>query len=123
MVEVIWKDVASIPQSPDAYTSSAIQESVNNILKTKPGERLFNPMFGCDLDSLLFEPIDEFTTLLIKQELLKCISRWDPRIRVSNATKVIAHEDQLEYQVTLVLECYGMEDDVILNFFLNKLEQ
>ena len=32
----------------------SIYQSLNNILTTKPGERVFNPEFGGELDDLLF---------------------------------------------------------------------
>lgn len=120
MVDILWRDISSIPIDANAPAVKAIQESVNNLLATVPGQKLFNPQFGCNLDSLLFETIDIFTALDIRQELIRCIQTWDPRILVSSLTKIEPDEDNNQYNVHLVLEIYGV-DPVTLNFSLNKL--
>lgn len=120
MVDILWKDLSSVPQDTNALDARAIQESINNLLSTVPGERLFNPSFGCDLDSLLFEVIDEFTSIQIKREIIRCIQTWDPRIMVSSETQVIPNPDDNQYSVTLVLTVYGIAS-TSLNFSLNRL--
>ncbi len=120
MVDILWKDLSSVPQDTNAKDSKAIQESINNLLSTVPGEKLFNPSFGCDLDSLLFEVVDVFTALQLKQELIRCIQTWDPRIMVDSTTQVLPNPDENQYSVMLVLIVYGIAN-TSLNFSLNRL--
>ena len=47
-----------------------IRESLYILLSTKPGERTFNSRFGCNLKSLLFDPIESENTAFI-QKIIK----------------------------------------------------
>ena len=60
-----FKDVALSfsrnPQTADINiltNESAIKQSVKNIVLTRPGEKLFEPLFGSDVSGLLFENFD-----------------------------------------------------------------
>jgi len=66
-----------------------VRESICIILRTRPGERLMRPDFGCGLDRYLFEPNNIATLRLIQEEVKDALTRWEPRIslddiRVSN---------------------------------------
>jgi len=58
----------------------AVMESVYNILLTQPGERVMNPLFGCDLNQYLFTLIDDVTAYLIVKEVYNAIINYEPRI-------------------------------------------
>lgn len=57
-----------------------VRESICIILRTKPGERVLLPEFGCGLDRYLFEPNSVSTLRLIQEEVKSALSRWEPRI-------------------------------------------
>jgi uncharacterized protein len=57
-----------------------VRESICIILRTKPGERVLMPLFGCGLDRYLFEPNSVSTLRLIQEEVKSALSRWEPRI-------------------------------------------
>jgi hypothetical protein len=59
-----------------------VRESLCIILRTRPGERLLRPEFGCGLDRYLFEPNDVATLRLIQEEVRRAITRWEPRVRL-----------------------------------------
>lgn len=58
-----------------------IAQSVRMILGTRPGERPFRPTFGTRLDQFAFENIDTTTCNLIRQEIVRSLQTWEPRIR------------------------------------------
>jgi phage baseplate assembly protein W len=65
------------------YDIADIYQSIDNILNTVPGERLFLPEFGCDLERYLFQLISEETGFSILGEVVKAINRWEPRVVVN----------------------------------------
>lgn len=61
-----------------------IRESIQIILMTEPGERLYRPDFGAGLGQLLFEPNTVTTHQLIRDRISKALARWEPRILVES---------------------------------------
>jgi phage baseplate assembly protein W len=61
-----------------------VRESICIILRTKPGERLLMPQFGCGLDRYLFEPNNLSTLRLIQEEVKTALGRWEPRISLDD---------------------------------------
>jgi phage baseplate assembly protein W len=61
-----------------------VRESICIILRTRPGERLMRPDFGCGLDRYLFEPNNTSTLRLIQEEIKQALARWEPRIRLND---------------------------------------
>lgn len=62
-----------------------IQQSMRDILLTRPGERLNMPEYGSRLFDLAFEPGDPPTNALLWIYTVKALSRWEPRIEVLSA--------------------------------------
>lgn len=61
-----------------------VRESICIILRTRPGERLMRPDFGCGLDRYLFEPNNVGTLRLIQEEVKQSLVRWEPRITLND---------------------------------------
>lgn len=61
-----------------------VRESISIILRTRPGERLMRPDFGCGLDRYLFEPNTISTLRLIQEEIKRALLRWEPRIALND---------------------------------------
>ena len=80
----IYRDVNEhTPTSkPFVEDLESVQQSITNILATKPGERLFKPEFGIDLEKYLFTIMSESTTFAIFDEIIVSIGRWEPRIKI-----------------------------------------
>jgi len=116
-----WIDV-SFSNKGKVESAEAIKSAIVNIISTTPGERLFLPRFGCNLEHILFEPVDEDTALLIRVELYQCLEDNDPRIRMlPNSTQIIPHPDDNLFEIYLHLEILGI-GDFIYRFNLNSLE-
>ncbi len=61
-----------------------VRESILVILRTRPGERLLRPDFGCGLDRYLFEPNSIATLRLIQEDVKQALTRWEPRITLDD---------------------------------------
>lgn len=57
-----------------------IRQSILILLSTTPGERVFHPNYGCNLQRFAFEPISYDLTRAIQSELYRVISSWEKRI-------------------------------------------
>jgi len=58
----------------------AVKGSIDNILRTSPGERVFLPTFALGLKNLLFEPINDRLLNRLSDSIKNSIEIWDDRI-------------------------------------------
>jgi phage baseplate assembly protein W len=59
-----------------------IEQAIEIILGTTPGERVMRPDFGCGIQELLFFPNNASTRGLIAYYVEEALKRWEPRIDV-----------------------------------------
>ncbi|MEU0226388.1 GPW/gp25 family protein [Streptomyces sp. NPDC006284] len=59
-----------------------IEEAMQLVLATAPGERPMRPEFGCAIHDLVFAPVNEQTAGRIQHEVYTSLDRWEPRIEV-----------------------------------------
>lgn len=66
----------------DAYDSAAILQSIENILLTVPGERVFEPEFGSPLMSIVFRNITSESGERLLDSLIAAVNKYEPRITI-----------------------------------------
>jgi phage baseplate assembly protein W len=98
----VLKDVQAI------FDVESVKNSVVNALLTSPGEKILNPTYGVDLRQYLFEPIDDFTTELIKDDIEIKLPTMEPRI-VLKSVNVIADEDNNQYNIELQIDVPSLD--------------
>lgn len=76
--------VAMVEQEPE------IEQAIRIILGTAPGERPMRPEFGCGIHDYVFAPGDGDTAGRIAHEVRAALSRWEPRIEVTDV--VVAYD-------------------------------
>ena len=85
---------------------AAIAQAITGLLLTRKGERPFQPELGCDVQNMLFEPLDYASAGTIKQEIRETVERYEPRVSV---TQIICEPDfddngyNVELQYTIVV--------------------
>ena len=62
--------------------ASAIKQSIVNLLLTNKGERPFNPDYGSNIRSYLFEPLDYATAGQVSASIEGTLAEFEPRIDV-----------------------------------------
>jgi len=84
----IWSDLHQ-SLAPDAQGNlrkatdvDAVRTSIDNILGTSPGERVFLPEFALGLRDMLFEPIDRNLVDRLSNQIKTKVEIWDPRVEV-----------------------------------------
>jgi phage baseplate assembly protein W len=59
-----------------------IESSLEILLSTRLGERVMQPKYGCNLDVLLFEPINTSLRTYVKDLIQTAVLYFEPRIKV-----------------------------------------
>lgn len=88
-------------ESPLVYNVDDVVQSINNILRTPLGSRMFLPEFGTQLEDLLFELMSDKTSLAIQSAIITGIRLWEPRVALKQATVFPNYVDGV-YDVTVV---------------------
>lgn len=79
-----------------------VRESICIILRTRPGERLQLPDFGCGLDRYLFEPNNVATLRQIQEEVKQALTRWEPRIKLDDIRVALNPADPQMVDITVL---------------------
>ena len=61
-----------------------LNEAIQIILSTSPGQRVMRPTFGCRLQELVFAPNDSQTAAQARRYVEEALGMWEPRIRVTD---------------------------------------
>ncbi len=110
-----FKDISmSFKVSPLTYdliankNETAIARSIRNLILTFPGERPFNPELGSQVSRLLFQPMDDITTVSIREQIENTINNFEPRV---NLRQVIVQPnfDIGEYDISIRYDIVGVE--------------
>lgn len=78
-----------------------VRESICIILRTRPGERLLLPDFGCGLDAYLFEPNNIATLRRIQEAVKQALARWEPRIQLDDVRVARNPDDARAVDITI----------------------
>ena len=100
--------------------ASAIKQAIVNLLLTNKGEKLFNPNYGSDIRSYLFEPLDYGTATQIIGNIKHVITKWEPRIEILNL-KASPNYDSNGFDVEMVYQVIGSDQPPTdVEFFLDR---
>jgi phage baseplate assembly protein W len=79
---------------------TAVKNSISNLVQTSFLERPFHPEIGAGIRALLFEPVDLFTALSLKDSITTVISEFEPRVK--NVTVQIQDDSERNaYVITI----------------------
>lgn len=84
--------------------AAAVKQSIKNILLTVRGEKPFMPMYGTNLNFLLFELDTEFDEDLLSDEIIQSLRMFEPRCEIQKITTKITPDQntarvQVEFKV------------------------
>lgn len=106
--------VGFFEQTYDTFTMT--KTNIINLLRTRPGERRMQPLFGCRLYNAVFEQntdmLPEFITNLIKED----ISNWISNVTVNKVdVKFFKNEESDDRDIYKIY--------VSVNFMVNTINQ
>ncbi len=112
-----FKDISAIfevnPLNDDLIVlnnANAIARSIRNIIFTARGDKPFNPFFGSRVSEMLFDPMDQITTLALKTEIEETIKNFEPRVDLKEVQVDPLYDDN-EYNIIINYEIIGIEVD------------
>ena len=88
--------------------ANAIARSIRNLIMTVPGERPFNPTLGSNVSRLLFDPMDQMTSMNIRSEIEHTIRKFEPRVELLEVI-VNPNYDENEYDIIIKFKIIGIE--------------
>lgn len=113
--------------SPDGFflnlnssDQKAIKSDLMHLLLTRKGQRLYNPDFGTDLLTYIFEPNDTKNLSDIKDSVSVSVKKYLPNLTITSLT-VTPSEDS-DYAAVIRLD-YTISDNVfdIVDFVIIKV--
>jgi len=112
--------LAKNPVTDDAIIlkdEKAVTQAIKNIILTKFGEKLMDPSIGCDVHSMLFEPLDVFSAMEIQGKIESTIASFEPRIEILSVNVKTIDNELGEIIVDLTFRIVG-EPNIIEQSFL-----
>lgn len=89
--------------------------NLKNLILTRRGERLYQPLFGTTLYDYLFEQNDELIVVGIRDSIIEAVSFWLPYITINrlDVNPVVAvTPDNEEHGVQVIMEISVENDEV-----------
>ena len=93
--------------------------SIKNIISFNRKERLFNPEFGGNIRALLFENLDNITSIRMEKEIYQTIANYEPRANVSKVT-VTPDPESNSFRVRIEFFIVNRQDPVAVTFQLER---
>ena len=94
----------------------AIRQSIYIIVYTVPGERVMRPDFGCEIHSLVFDPLNEDTAVVAERYVRDALLRWEPRINLQAVNITPGNIDMGELWIEVSYQIKGQYDPRSLVF-------
>ena len=101
-VHPITKDITLLKNA------DAIKKSLRNIIQTIQGERFFNPTFGSEIASSLFDFVDIGSASVLEELVRIAIRNEEPRVG-DPKVEVIPKIDDNGFEVTIYFDIIGQE--------------
>jgi phage baseplate assembly protein W len=98
----------------------SVKQSLNMLLNTQRGTRIFAPEYGCRLKSFLFEQFDESLAKRIGVEIQEAIQNYEPRVEIIGINVNMKWETST-YDVNIVYRLVNTQTLDTLNVTLERL--
>ena len=102
-----------------------IDQAIELILSTAPGERPMRPEFGCGVHDFVFDTIDAATVGRLETEIRQALDRWEPRIEVQEVDFDLSHtgEGQLLINIGYRIRSTNHKRNLVYPFYVIPAEE
>jgi len=100
---------------------AAVKQAVLNLLLTNKGERVYDSDYGSNIRTYLFEPLDFGTAGTIKDEIVRTLRNYEPRVSIDECV-VEPNIESNGFDVRLDFQVLSRADvpPISIEFFLNR---
>ena len=100
---------------------AAVKQAVLNLLLTNKGERVYDSDYGSNIRTYLFEPLDFGTAGTIKDEIVRTLKNYEPRVS-SDECVVEPNMESNGFDVRLDFRVLSRADvpQISIEFFLSR---
>ena len=112
-----FKDISAIfevnPLNDDLIVlknSNAIARSIRNLIFTNRGDKPFNPFLGSRVNEMLFDPMDQISSVSLRSEIERTINSFEPRVNLDKVT-VTPNFDENQYDIVIKYQIIGIDVD------------
>ena len=103
-------NIVNPTEQPMVEDFQSVYQSLIVLFNTRPGEILFNPEYGIDIEENLFEIIDDLSAALLYNQVFIAIQKFEPRVIVDNAnSSVISNPDENVFELILQFTIQGLD--------------
>ena len=108
-----------------AKDETDVDQAIQLILSTAPGERPMRPEFGCGVHDFVFDTIDAGTVARMETAIRAALDRWEPRIEVADVTFDLDHTDSgaLLINITYRLRATNHMRNLVYPFYVIPAEE
>lgn len=100
--------------------AASVKQGVKNVLLTNFAEKPFNPRFGANLRSRLFDLANADTEYDIERQILAAVETYEPRAKILNVRAVV-QPDNNEIEVTVTFIVVSTSEEVTFTTTLARL--
>ena len=102
-----------------------IDQAIQLILGTAPGERPMRPEFGCGVHDFVFDTIDAGTVARMETEIRGALDRWEPRIQVQTVDFDLSGADSglLTIDIGYTVRATNTERNLVYPFYVIPAEE
>ena len=126
---IIYRDLDTVfkknPMNDDIIAKTnvnAVKQALTLLLLTNPGEKKFDPLFGCGIMGYLFETPSPAGLALLERKIRTQVAEYEPRVIIesieTNFGENMANYDRNELQIVLYFRVIGINtvDPIKLTF-------
>jgi phage baseplate assembly protein W len=100
--------------------ADSVKQGFKNLILTDPGERFFNPYFGCGIRGSLGEPDDPFIVEEVTRQISLSVSQFEKRISLMNVS-VSAASDQNQLNVSVTFRVSNQPDPITVSLLVSRV--
>jgi Bacteriophage baseplate protein W len=102
-----------------------VEQALQIILGTAPGERPMRPEFGCEVHDLVFDTIDAAMVGRVESAIRAALDRWEPRVEVAGIDFDLdrASEGVLEITISYRIRATNRERNLVYPFYVIPAEE
>lgn len=103
-----------------ASAEDDVRESLRILLSTAPGERVMHPTYGCGLNDMVFEVLNEATLAEIGDVVERAVLFFEPRITLDDIDVAVTDElaGKVEIRLDYTIRSTNSRSNMVYPFYL-----